>query len=135
MPKGKIPILEESSKVSLLCPTLVTNQTKKPGHFLQSVFKKFVVHNAKELEVLMMHNMYASFICRWTYCAEIAHDVSTPKRKEIVERAAQSDVSVTTNYHGCAAKKTNKFGTPSSKRKKKLYFIFKFLRFLLRAYF
>lgn len=30
-----------------------------------------------------------------TYCAEIAHNISTRKRKEIVERAAQLDVVVT----------------------------------------
>ena len=44
-------------------------------------FYKFVVHNLKELEVLMMHNR--------RFAAEIAHNVSTLKRKEIVQRAAE----------------------------------------------
>ncbi|WMV42947.1 hypothetical protein MTR67_036332 [Solanum verrucosum] len=30
-----------------------------------------------------------------TYCADITHNVSTRKRKEIVERAAQLDVVIT----------------------------------------
>lgn len=46
---------------------------KNTRHVAPNGFKRFVVHNVKELEVLMMHNR--------TYSAEIAHNVSIRKRQ------------------------------------------------------
>ena len=50
-------------------------------------FLKFVVHNAGDLDMLLMHNR--------THAAEIAHDDSARKRAAIVARAAQLNVALT----------------------------------------
>jgi ribosomal protein L32E len=39
-------------------PNIGYGTDKKTRHYLPNKFKKFVVHNVSELELLMMHNRY-----------------------------------------------------------------------------
>merc|ERR1719367_2212274 len=59
---------------------------KKTKFLLPNGLYKFGVSNVRDLELLLMHNR--------TYCAEIASNVSTRKRKEILERAEQLNIRV-----------------------------------------
>ena len=59
----------------------------KTRHMLSTGFYKFLAHNVGEIFMLLMQNL--------TYCAEIEHNVSSRKRIEIIDRAAQLDIKVT----------------------------------------
>ncbi|XP_047386951.1 60S ribosomal protein L32-like [Sciurus carolinensis] len=74
-------------KGQILMPNIGYGSNKKTKHMLPSGFRKFLVHNVKELEVLPM--------CNKSYRAEIAHNVSSKNHKAIVEKAAQLAFRVT----------------------------------------
>jgi large subunit ribosomal protein L32e len=86
-PKGIDSRVRRKFKGVTLMPNIGYGSNKKTRHVLPSGFVKFLVHNVADLELLMMHNR--------KYAGEIAHNVSTLKRKAIVERAAQLNVALT----------------------------------------
>nr|AHI62785.1 ribosomal protein L32 [Cerebratulus lacteus] len=86
-PKGIDNRVRRRFKGQYLMPNIGYGTAKKTRHVCPDGFKKFLVHNVRELEVLMMQNK--------TFSAEIAHNVSSKKRKTIVERAQQLAIKVT----------------------------------------
>uniref|UniRef100_A0A182Y459 60S ribosomal protein L32 n=1 Tax=Anopheles stephensi TaxID=30069 RepID=A0A182Y459_ANOST len=86
-PKGIDNRVRRRFKGQYLMPNIGYGSKQNTRHMLPNGFKKFLVHNVRELEVLMMQNR--------VYCAEIAHAVSSKKRKAIVERAKQLAIAVT----------------------------------------
>ena len=79
--KGIDSVVRRKFKGKVLMPNIGYGTNKKHRHVMKDGFRKFLVHNVEELELLLMHNR--------TYAAEVAHNVSTKKRKDIVERARQ----------------------------------------------
>merc|ERR1712105_402630 len=77
-PKGIDNRVRRRFKGQYKMPNIGYGSNKKTRHVMPDGFKKFLIHNTKELEVLLMQNR--------TFAAEIAHNVSSKKRKDIVER-------------------------------------------------
>merc|ERR1711871_1419370 len=86
-PKGIDGRVRRKFKGAIRMPNIGYGSNKKTRHTLPNGFLEFVVNNVAELEMLLMHNR--------KYCAEIAHNVSGRKRRDIVERAEQLNIRVT----------------------------------------
>merc|ERR1712223_24009 len=70
-PKGIDNRVRRKFKGMYLMPNIGYGSAKTTKHMLPIGFRKVLVHNVKELEVLMMQNK--------KFCAEIAHGVSAKK--------------------------------------------------------
>ncbi|ODV97189.1 hypothetical protein PACTADRAFT_48938 [Pachysolen tannophilus NRRL Y-2460] len=68
-------------------PKIGYGSNKRTRHLAPSGHKSYLVSNIKDLEVLMMHTK--------TYAGEIAHNVSSRKRVEILARAKALGVRIT----------------------------------------
>merc|ERR1711862_142763 len=60
---------------------------KKTRHVLPNGFKKLLIRNESDLELLLMNNR--------KFCGEIAHAVGGQLRKRLITRAAELNVSLT----------------------------------------
>lgn len=67
-PKGIDSRVRRKFKGCTLMPNVGYGSDKKTRHSLPNGFKKFVVHNVKELELLMMHNRWTSLTTTCSYC-------------------------------------------------------------------
>lgn len=74
-------------------------QAKKTKYILPNGFKKFLIRNVQDVELLLMNNR--------VYCGELAHNLNAANRKKIVQRAAELNVKLT-NAKGKLVKEEKK---------------------------
>ncbi|XP_034495243.1 60S ribosomal protein L32-like [Ailuropoda melanoleuca] len=84
-PRGVDNRLCRRFKGQILMPNTGYRSSQKTKHILPSGFLKFLVHNVKELEVLLM--------CNGSYCAEIAHSVPSKNHNAMWKAASWRSVT------------------------------------------
>lgn len=85
--RGIDSVVRKEFKGQIPLPKIGYGSNKRTRHLMPSGHKAFLVKNTKDLDALLMHTK--------TYAAEIAHNVSSRKRVEIVDKAKKMGVKVT----------------------------------------
>jgi len=86
-PKGIDNAVRRRFRGRMAMPSIGYGSNRKTRHMAPNGLKAFLVSNTKDVELLLMH--------KDTYAAEIAHNVSSRKRVDIISRAKQLGVKVT----------------------------------------
>ncbi|WFD37955.1 60S ribosomal protein L32 [Malassezia japonica] len=77
-PTGIDSCIRRRFKGTAAMPKIGYGSNKKTRHVMPNGFRRFVVANPKDVELLLMHNN--------SFAAEVAHNVSSKKRIEILEK-------------------------------------------------
>ena len=86
-PRGIDNAMRRRFKGQAAMPNIGYGSNKKTRHIMPNGYRRFVVSNPADVELLLMHNN--------TFAAEVAHNVSSKKRVEILNRAKVLGVRVT----------------------------------------
>ncbi|KZO97858.1 ribosomal protein L32e [Calocera viscosa TUFC12733] len=86
-PKGIDNRVRRRFKGQLPMPKIGYGSNKKTRHLLPNGLKKMLVHNVREVDILLMHNK--------SFAVEVAHGVSSRNRVPIIERAKALGLKVT----------------------------------------
>lgn len=85
--KGIDSCVRRRFRGTILQPNIGYGSDKRTKYMNPAGFKVYLVKNVSDLDALLMHNK--------TYAAEIAHNVSSKNRVEIVTKAKALGVKVT----------------------------------------
>ena len=83
-PTGIDNCVRRRFKGTIAMPKIGYGSNKKTRHIMPNGFRRFVGANPSDMDLLLMHNN--------TFAAEIAHNVSSKKRIQILEKYVLSDV-------------------------------------------
>lgn len=86
-PRGIDNRVRRRFKGQRIMPSIGFGSNAVTRHMMPNGFRKIVINNANELDMLLLQNR--------TYAAEVAHNVSARKRLAIVQRAKELDIKLT----------------------------------------